>query len=95
MLASMESWADNGKPEVRPSGWQIAPDNALTVSDSRIVSIPEVGQKRGSRRSLAMSSNRTSGPSSDHNRGLDLGKSLETPRDYTRVFDDSHVDPSK
>jgi hypothetical protein len=29
VLASMGSWAGNGKPEVRPPGWQIAPDNAL------------------------------------------------------------------
>jgi hypothetical protein len=26
VLASMGSWAGSGKPEVRPPGWQVAPD---------------------------------------------------------------------
>jgi len=35
---------------VDPSLEILVPINALTVSDSRIVGIPEVGQKRGSRK---------------------------------------------
>src|SRR6267378_5156817 len=31
VLASMGSWAGNGKPEVRPPGWQIAPDKRACV----------------------------------------------------------------
>jgi len=37
VLASMGSWAGNGKPEVRPPGWQIAPDiNGLCSSNGMV-----------------------------------------------------------
>jgi len=34
VLASMGSWAGNGKPEVRPPGWQIAPDKRASSERS-------------------------------------------------------------